>query len=49
VRDAYLEIARANPERIRIIDARGSVHQTHAAVMDIVMGFLKARGLIGEE
>src|SRR6267378_854443 len=34
VRDAYLEIAGANPERIRIIDARGSVNQTHAVVMD---------------
>src|SRR6266404_6926773 len=46
VRDAYLEIARANPERIRIIDARGTVNQTHAAVMDIVLSFLEERGLI---
>lgn len=46
VRDAYLEIARANPERIRIIDARGSVNQTHAAVMDIVLAFLEERGFI---
>ena len=46
VRDAYLEIARANPERIRIIDARGSVNQTHATVMDIVLSFLEERGLI---
>jgi len=46
VREAYLEIARANPERIRIVDARGSVHQTHAAVMDIVLAFLEERGFI---
>jgi dTMP kinase len=49
VRDAYLEIAGANPERIRIIDARGSVQQTHATVMDIVMGFLEERGLLSKE
>jgi dTMP kinase len=47
VRNAYLEIAKVNPERIRLVDARGSVHQTHEAVMDIVMSFLKERGLWG--
>jgi len=46
VRNAYLEIARANPERIRVIEARGSVQETHAAVMDIVIPFLKERGLV---
>jgi dTMP kinase len=49
VRNGYLEIAKSNPERIRVIDARGSVNQTHAAVMDIVMSFLKERGLLSEE
>lgn len=44
VRNAYLEIARANPDRIRVIDARGTVNQTHAAVMDIVLAFLEERG-----
>ena len=43
VRDAYLEIANANPERIRVIDARGSVKETHELVMTIVMPFLEAR------
>jgi dTMP kinase len=47
VRNAYLEIAKVNPERIRLVDARGSLHQTHEAVMDIVMSFLKERGLWG--
>lgn len=48
VRNAYLDIANAAPERFRIIDARGSVDETHARVMDIVMPFLEDRGLIAE-
>jgi len=44
VRDAYLEIARANPERIRVIDARGAVQETHGVVMEIVIPFLEERG-----
>jgi dTMP kinase len=46
VRDAYVAIAKANPERVRLIDARGSVQETHEIVMDIVMPFLSGRGLI---
>jgi len=46
VRDAYLEIARNNPERIRVIEARGSVQETHAVVMKIVMPFLEERGML---
>ena len=42
VRDAYLEIARENPERVRVIDARGSVQETHEVVMDIVIPFLES-------
>jgi len=48
VRNAYLEIARIESERMRIIDARGSVQETHQAVMNIVMPALQDRGLIGE-
>ena len=48
VRAAYLKIAQAKPERIRVIDARGSVKETHRAVMDIVIPFLKGRGLTSE-
>ena len=47
VRNAYVEIAKAEPARIKVIDARGSVQETHLAVMDIVMPFLKDRGLLG--
>jgi dTMP kinase len=49
VRNAYLEIAKAEPERFRVIDARGAVQETHQMVMDIVMPFLKDRGFIKEE
>ena len=46
VRNAYLEIAKAEPARFSVIDARGSSQQTHEAVMNIVMPFLKERGLV---
>ena len=49
VRNAYLEIAKAEPERFRIIDARGAVQETHQMVMDIVMPFLKDRGFLKDE
>ena len=49
VRNAYLEIAKAEPERFQVIDARGAVQETHQKVMDIVMPFLKGRGFIKEE
>lgn len=48
VRDAYVAIAKANPDRVRLIDARGSVQETHGLVMDIVMPFLSKRGLISD-
>lgn len=44
VRDAYLKIAAAEPERVRVIDASGSVQETHAQVMRIVMPILGAGG-----
>jgi dTMP kinase len=46
VRNAYLEIAEAHPERVRIIDARSSVQETHHAVMKLVIPFLEARNLM---
>jgi dTMP kinase len=46
VREAYLDIAKANPDRVRTIDARGSVQETHEKVMRIVMPFLEERGVI---
>jgi dTMP kinase len=49
VRNAYLEMAKAEPNRFRIIDARGSVQETHETVMNIVMPFLEDRGLLSPE
>lgn len=43
VREAYLEIARKEPDRVRIIDARGSIDETHTRVMDVVMRFIMSR------
>jgi len=49
VREAYLEIAKAEPQRVRIIDARHSVQETHTAVKNIVMPFLQERGILSQE
>lgn len=43
VRNAYLEIAKADPARVCVVDARGSVQETHQQVMKIVMPFLDAQ------
>lgn len=43
VRDAYLNIAAAEPERVRIIDANGSVQETYAAVLASVLPFLETK------
>jgi dTMP kinase len=44
VRDAYLKIAQAEPERVRIVDASRSVEEIHAHVLDIIIPFLESRG-----
>jgi dTMP kinase len=44
VRNAYLQIAAAEPERFRIIETNGAVEETHARVKEIVSAFLKSRG-----
>ena len=49
VRNAYLELAKAEPERFRLIDARGSTQETQQKVMDIVMPFLRERGFLGDD
>jgi len=43
VRDAYLKIAAADPERVRVVDAGGSVEETHSQVVRLVMPFIEAR------
>jgi len=36
VRVAYLEIAKREPERVHVVDARGTPDQTHAKILNIV-------------
>ena len=47
VRTAYLELAKANSQRVKVIDAHGSVQETHEVVMKIVMPFLLKKGVLG--
>jgi dTMP kinase len=42
VRDAYLKIASEEPERVRIVNAGGSVQETQQQVMEIVLPFLES-------
>jgi dTMP kinase len=42
VRDAYQKIAAAEPERVRVVDASGSVEETHAQVLRIVTSFIES-------
>jgi dTMP kinase len=44
VRDAYLEIAASNPDRVKVIDTSGSVETTQAKVKAILVPFLRSRG-----
>lgn len=43
VRDAYLKIAQAEPERVKVIETSRSVEETHARVKEIVVAFLESR------
>jgi len=44
VRNAYLQIAAADPDRVRIIDATRSVEETHALVLELVTPLIESRG-----
>jgi dTMP kinase len=44
VRNAYLEIAQREPQRVKVIDTSGPVERTHAQVKEIVVSFLQSRG-----
>jgi len=44
VRDAYLQIALAEPERVKLIDTSGPVEQTQARLKAIILPFLESRG-----
>ncbi|HEX8137807.1 MAG TPA: dTMP kinase [Pyrinomonadaceae bacterium] len=45
VREAYLEIAAAEPVRVRVVDASGSIEETHVKVLQVVGPFLEECGL----
>ncbi len=44
VREAYLQIAEAEPARVRVVNALDSIEETHTRVLDIVLPFLESRG-----
>jgi dTMP kinase len=44
VRDAYLQIALAEPERVKLIDTSGPVERTQERIREIVVPFLQSRG-----
>jgi dTMP kinase len=44
VRDAYLQIALAEPERVKLIDTSGPVERTHERVKEIIVPYLQSRG-----
>ena len=46
VRDAYLRLARAEPERVKVIETNQPLELTHERVKEIVMPFLTSRGHI---
>lgn len=43
VRNAYLQLAAKEPERIRVINAGGSIDETHARVMEVVWPLIESR------
>lgn len=43
VRNAYLKLAEQEPGRIRIIDASGSIEETHARMTEVVIPFIESR------
>ena len=44
VRDAYLRLAAAEPERIKVIDSSGPVERTQERVKELIVPFLRSRG-----
>lgn len=44
VREAYLAIARAEPERVKVVETNHTVEITHERVKEIVLPYLRSRG-----
>jgi dTMP kinase len=49
VRNAYLELARAEPERVHLVDASGMVNETHEKVLQLVELFFARAGVRTQE
>jgi dTMP kinase len=49
VRDAYLRLAQAEPERIKVVETNQPPDLTHERVKEIVVPFLRSRGYIGDD
>jgi dTMP kinase len=45
VRQAYMEIAAAEPGRVRVVDAAASIDETHTRTLEVVMPFLESKGI----
>ena len=45
VRNAYLKLAEDEPERVRVINANGSINETHDRVIEVVIPFLESKSL----
>jgi dTMP kinase len=43
VRSAYLEIARREPRRVVVVDARGTPDQTHAKILEVIEAKFRTR------
>jgi dTMP kinase len=48
VHGAYLELARAEPQRVKIVETNRPPEETHKRVKEIVVPFLKSRGHLVE-
>ena len=46
VRDAYLQIALAEPHRVKLIDTSGPVERTHERVKEVIVPYLQSKGHI---
>ena len=49
VRDAYLQLANADPKRIKVIDTSGPVEQTHYRVKQVIVPYLNSRGFLASD
>jgi dTMP kinase len=49
VREEYLRIARAEPDRVKVIDTAGTVDETQDKLRNIVVPFLQERGQVSNK